>query len=318
MRYLLLLFMLFSAPVYAACGDDCIDKPTCEQLGYSKTITCSEGFLSCPFDSSYKWCKQYSCADGRYESADLSDSKGTTCTAVQYHGLNCYDCKCVAPASCKWNNDNKGTAFLSNQCCNGNYSRCRSACVRILIPEHAHATKTCTGCGTVVSTAYECDEGYQKSGNECISICASGKATNVEDCGISGSKGWSLAQALGDTDGCRTCIPKPCPSDYKEETCNTLFATQVCWSGDTKKCKIASSETDCCANGYTYTCKSGGCSNFLLLGDECTKCPTTPSITNCNDGCLYNCSKVGGPECSQTATWGGSVCMVCRQEEIGN
>lgn len=78
----------------ANCGSECAEPPTCLSLGYKPRtgINCPEGSIVCPFDSSYIWCKQYTCADGRYESENNSSS---TCTEVSYHGLTCYDCSCA-------------------------------------------------------------------------------------------------------------------------------------------------------------------------------------------------------------------------------
>ncbi len=72
------------------CGQDCITPPTCSQLGYKKDIYCPDGFITCPFDTSYKWCKEYTCEDGRYYSSPLAGDY--TCSKADYHGLTCYDC----------------------------------------------------------------------------------------------------------------------------------------------------------------------------------------------------------------------------------
>lgn len=90
---ILLVVFLPVADVQAqACGQSCTNPPSCSALGYKKNITCLEGYITCPFDSSYKWCKEYTCEDGRYYSALLKSSDGYTCDAVKYHGLSCYDC----------------------------------------------------------------------------------------------------------------------------------------------------------------------------------------------------------------------------------
>lgn len=71
------------------CGQDCTPAPSCATLGYKEVINCPEDFVVCPFDSKYKWCKEYTCEDGRYYSSKLD---GYNCISVTYHGLNCYDC----------------------------------------------------------------------------------------------------------------------------------------------------------------------------------------------------------------------------------
>ena len=88
---ILSIFSFFSFPVGAqVCGEDCTTPPTCSQLGYKKGLTCPEGGIICPFDASYKWCKEYTCDDGRYYSSPLAGDY--TCAKVEYHGLTCYDC----------------------------------------------------------------------------------------------------------------------------------------------------------------------------------------------------------------------------------
>lgn len=91
MSVILVLFamLLPVADAQAACGMSCTDPFTCAALGYKKDIVCNEGAIICPFDSSYKWCKVYTCADGRYEENPLD---GYTCDEVKYHGLKCFDC----------------------------------------------------------------------------------------------------------------------------------------------------------------------------------------------------------------------------------
>ena len=76
------------------CGQDCTTPPTCSQLGYKKDIYCPDGFITCPFDTSYKWCKEYTCEDGRYYSSPLAGDY--TCSKAEYHGLTCYDCVAAA------------------------------------------------------------------------------------------------------------------------------------------------------------------------------------------------------------------------------
>ena len=87
----------------------------------------------------------------------------------------CLKCECNAPDSCKWTNSNKGSATIGNECCNGKYSVCTSTCEKVTVPENAHSTATCTGCGETVTTAWECDSSYTKVGDECVaqsmSIC---------------------------------------------------------------------------------------------------------------------------------------------------
>ncbi len=88
----LLTMLLPVADAQAACGMSCTNPFTCASLGYEKDMECYEGAILCPLDTSYKWCKKYTCADGRYEKSPSAATGGYTCDVVDYHGLTCYDC----------------------------------------------------------------------------------------------------------------------------------------------------------------------------------------------------------------------------------
>ena len=90
---LICLFMSAQNSFAQTCGEECTQPPSCAALGYKQNISCPEGYITCPFNSSYKWCKEYKCEDGRYYSLPLSASDGYGCTTVNYHGLTCYDCE---------------------------------------------------------------------------------------------------------------------------------------------------------------------------------------------------------------------------------
>ncbi len=161
----------------AACGSDCNTPPTCIQMGYRQDISCSEGYITCPFDSSYKWCKEYTCTDGRYQNAPLSASEGYSCSSVSYHGRTCYDCTCAPQAGkCKYNAANKGTGgVLSSPCCNGNYNTCISSCsstYTVSRPANSDIVNTCSACGTTYYN-WQCKSGYLKNaaGTACDKIC---------------------------------------------------------------------------------------------------------------------------------------------------
>ncbi len=90
----LFLLLLLCAPFNVSaqvCGNDCIEQPSCADLGYKQDITCENGYITCPFDSSYHWCKEYTCEDGRYY-ASPSDAEDEYCSEAPYHGITCYDC----------------------------------------------------------------------------------------------------------------------------------------------------------------------------------------------------------------------------------
>lgn len=94
---LCLVLCIASFNAYAQnCGQDCVQPPSCAALGYKEVINCPDDYVVCPFDSNYKWCKEYTCEDGRYYSSPLKASDGYSCASVSYHGLRCYDCTSVS------------------------------------------------------------------------------------------------------------------------------------------------------------------------------------------------------------------------------
>lgn len=173
MKLFVALF-LFILPITANasnCKVGCVDMPTCEDLGYSKTIRCGNGsdVVLCPFDSSYKWCKQYSCEDGKYRSSAPTGEEGWSCPEVSYNGLKCYNCSCKPSDDCIYNSQNQGSGTLSNRCCNGNYKKCITNCPgNKNYPKNSTPTySACLDCGKTIMyiSGFTCNEGYVKSDN---------------------------------------------------------------------------------------------------------------------------------------------------------
>ena len=145
MKKIFLLSLLFT-PLNAfaqVCGEDCIEQPSCADLGYKQTITCESGYITCPFDSSYKWCKEYTCEDGRYYSKALNSSDGYDCTSVKYHGLTCYECQlnpchnytftsCPANANCS-SCDNNSNLKYKNDSCKAGYIEIRNMLTNAIV-----------------------------------------------------------------------------------------------------------------------------------------------------------------------------------------
>lgn len=144
----------------------------CKALGYSKieTPNCNH-YLRCPFDDSYKICvndpQGTQCPDGY----SLSVTAATCGSSIGWKFLtngkvstyDCGKCECQAPTECKWDSNNKGSANLSDACCDGTSKTCASTCKEITVPANATASATCTGCGKTVNTDFKCNDGYAKS-----------------------------------------------------------------------------------------------------------------------------------------------------------
>lgn len=188
----------------------CEDLPACETLGYTKNRYCPEGYITCPFDTDYIWCKTYECGMGGYMNAPKTDAandpdrvaiankkaQGYICKKVKFHGIECYECDTLDGNICKYDDVNKGEGTLKGQPCgNGKYPECESNCadrdktadilgVIGAIPIHS----ICTACGIdeAISTDFICDESYLKE---------------------------EAADGIMLEDGKKyTCVPEPCPT----------------------------------------------------------------------------------------------------------
>ena len=191
--------------------------------------------------SGTNWCKKCtakSCPSGKSTSTSTSvcgSEKYWTRVANTYNysgERKCYRCSCSAPAACKWTNDNKGSATLSNKCCNNRYETCTSSCVGVTVPANATGTTPCTGCGSTVSTAWKCNSNYCKSGSACKAICSSTYkySTAIANATMTGACTGAKGTSQGNCTSTGTY--------YSGFTCNTNY----CKSGDSCK-KICSSTT---------------------------------------------------------------------------
>ena len=199
MKKILFLALVLLAPVASAyenqCGDQCKDMPVCRDLGYSRAsdIYCPEGYIACPFDSSYIWCKTYTCAMGGLVDKAGRDNlvnQHYSCEEQRFHGLTCYSCDFDMKA-CKFNEKNRGvfkgeaSGNLANPvnaqglqvpCPEGYYTQCLNLCENFditpdivddegkflegVIPHKV----TCNACltDTQIVDDFECSSGYEK------------------------------------------------------------------------------------------------------------------------------------------------------------
>ena len=237
MKKILVLALLLFVPAAIAydetCGDGCADLPSCADLGYKQGLYCPEGYITCPFDQDYIWCKSYTCnMGGLYARADVAakQEQGYKCRKVTYHGLECYNCDEV-DERCRWNDANKGEGELSgNPCPNGNYPECIRKCAEkdksAEIPtgdEVVAVKETCVSCGVpeVIVVDYTCVAGYVKTETGCEPSACETPTTNPEiafeasnriDCSDKvHPEGW-IFETGGESGGltCSRCIPKPC------------------------------------------------------------------------------------------------------------
>ncbi len=181
-------FILTSNNAYAALN--CTTQPTCEQLGYSKSIDANcDDYILCPFDTSYKKCitGKVDCAELGFTQDDKSEwcNKIVTCQTDSSYTL------CAATENCD--------DFPLSKCPTG---------------------ANCSSCGIGTDVSYKvdsCEEGYKLSGNTCVAkSCPSGYSTayqSVANCGTTGSKGWILsANGFSGDKICGKCTAKTCSS----------------------------------------------------------------------------------------------------------
>ncbi|MBE6450899.1 MAG: hypothetical protein E7016_02915 [Alphaproteobacteria bacterium] len=293
--FVTLLLLLFSDTAFSSCVNDCTYEPTCLELGYKQNINCPNGYIVCPLDSSYKWCKQYTCEDGRYKKQKFTDI-GYECTQVNYHGHTCYDCVCNPPFDYIWNMKNAGQAILNgNKACNGNYSQCIPQCVGISVPDNnAEVTETCEACGNTYITGFKCKDGYQ--GDDCLTIkqCPAGSATSVDKCVSAPELGDEIVGYSGETP-CYKCLEPSC----EEGTSTDYNNPNNCGSSGSDG--WISEATGIYIDGkQCYRCVAKTCpSEYIISPDDCVASGSKGFELNLNDPCYegenikYSCKSNG-------------------------
>ena len=255
MKKILFLAMVLFAPIVNAANNDictseskCEDLPACERLGYTKNRYCPEGYVTCPFDSDYIWCKTYTCEMGGLLSVDsekvaLAKAKGYICKKVKFHGLTCNECDTI-DSKCRYDDVNKGKGTLAGEICGNNkYPECESNCpsydltAEILAIEGAVPVREiCTACmlDEIISTDFTCADSYKKVEDasglkvkdgkkyKCVpAACPEAttyrgipyEATGAVNCMVKEhAQGWRF-EINGVSGGvaCSRCVPKDCP-----------------------------------------------------------------------------------------------------------
>ncbi|MBP5615566.1 MAG: hypothetical protein J6X42_03340 [Alphaproteobacteria bacterium] len=231
----LLVFSYTATAQAQQCGDNCLEEvPSCQALGYSPSalLSCSEGYVTCPYDSDYVWCKTYNCVDGglfNLEDVKAQQEQGFTCYETPFHEQTCYTCMKDNANPCVWTVANAGTAELQNDCGNGTYETCVSKCEDADIPSGAGVIpvrQLCQACGKskTVVTGYTCHSDYRDTGAGCEFIeCPEGSSTELTDCANQNDviypEGWMLTTTGYRSGGkdCKKCVEKACDPDYTTE-----------------------------------------------------------------------------------------------------
>ncbi|MBO4294297.1 MAG: hypothetical protein J5896_02500 [Alphaproteobacteria bacterium] len=299
MKKIIFLALVLVAPVCSAayentCGTQCQDDfglhltseqkqqemSVCEALGYSSTANCSEGYIVCPFDSNYIWCKAYDCEMGGLygleKSQELVTQQQYQCSQTEFHGLTCYSCT-ETKETCAYNEDNKGVGELKGDPCKdgSSYKECTSLCYeknqKTTIDTIEGATpvwEVCRGCmkELLVATNLRCRDGYTRiecEGSNCsnaytyIDIKDGKKATCIptpcgapvnllEYGGFEASNRKDCAHETGDK-------AKVHPEGWLLET-NGISGKQICSRCIPKDCPVDTEKGKTgCAQGYLYT-----------------------------------------------------------------
>ncbi len=348
-KFIAVIFLGLVAGAYsvqAACFNECKAVPECAKMGYKleKEIFCPDGYITCPFDSQYIWCKEYTCKDGRYsDTKELTGEKGYVCDEVDYHHRKCYHCHCDPdPEECQWSNLNKGVGELGDRCCDGHYASCRNLCQdKVSVPAHAHGNKeSCTGCNITkdIITSWSCDDWYDQMGEACYARqCPDGYTitdARIEDCGRTKDQGWTWeSKGQSGEQICGKCTAKSCSGDYSTDypgvdSCGDSGSkgwtwNQSGWSGDDAcgKCTMKqcpegfesgkASAKDCGGkgeSGWNYE-QSGTWNGDTPCGKCIAKgCPNNSAVE------VKDCGKTGdkGYRLGTTAGWNGDKeCKKC-------
>ncbi len=273
-KIFLIACILFAPAAMAAdegCGGNCVPKPECESLGYKlkKDITCVDGYITCPFDKGYIWCRQYKCEDGALSDIDKPEN-GKMCVPVSFHGLNCFDCN--QDKICKWTEYNKGDyAKLSDECEKGTYGKCEVDYVNVMkkykeeyekaifvLPENATANDqiTIASCGQSIPfyTQWQCNTGFKETANASV-------YSNFMSSPVSFIREENSTSIIGTS---FSCEPESCPEGY-----DTLANLADCDESDFQPINQFSGNDQCgyCRQGYS-SCEEANC---CALGKACQK-----------------------------------------------
>lgn len=214
---------------------NCTTQPTCEQLGYSKTVDSNcEDYILCPFDTSYKKCitGKVDCTGLGFTQEDKSgwcgnvitcptDASYTLCAeAFENPCPNGYDSRPTSVADCGEQGSNGWT--FSTQIITGNSGE----------------NITCGKCTPKTCSGYY--EQYQ----------------SVSDCGTSGSNGWKFASCYAGEELRGKCTAKTCSSyGYMDSQKDDYLCkkTSSLYKGDYKSiCYDCVSCSSAGLSGYSY------------------------------------------------------------------
>lgn len=265
-------FFLMSGP--ASADLNCTEKPTCEQLGYHKSIS----VISCPFDISYTKCivesattDDLSCEEMGFTTTDKSEWCGKV--------INCPKNK--AYTLCASGYDCSGYTFTS--CPTG--ANCDS----------------CLSEGKLSYSILSCKDGYTEASGTSANGQEIIKACTVNDC-----SGYTLTSCIANAN-CLTCQSgtafkykfDACKDGYRQTvdintgiSCVKGGIVQGCPGYPLTSCPSTAVSCDECQQGSTTKYKATACqADYMVSSGNCvprdcsaftlTSCPTGGICTSC-------------------------------------
>ena len=240
-------FILISNNAYAALN--CTTQPTCEQLGYSKSVDANcDDYILCPFDTSYKKCikkVESKCADYPFE-------------------------ECPEGASCISCNDGTDTFYKCSS--EAGYVMDGNTCVQVcsgpghlvdLVPKNAHPS-----------------EWYYETYNGTTYICFIGCDYNIGDGYDGGGEPWGYDPVKNE------CLPTNCVHWFSSSTYFTAENPPKnyiveCLSGETMYYSCPTIHINGTWQKATYDEATNTCITCSELGYTLTQAPSDDDYDTC-------------------------------------
>ena len=221
MKKILLFTFINICAVSTLKAQTCQQLPTCESLGFSKTIAqCANlNYIKCPFDNSMVYC-----LDEEYPLSACPT--GGNCSTITKHKLN----------SCQNSYELSSDGLTCNACNFTDYPL--STC---------DANGTCSDytCGNVTKYKLDsCNSGYNKSGNTCVVACSL-SGYPLSSCPQNGNCSWKTC------DGTTKYVLNSCKTNYYKSSNTCKSCSSICI--DESSCEYPgykNRECDC----MTYCC----------------------------------------------------------------
>ena len=267
-----------------------IDGDTCYQYQFSQTCSLA-GYVaeyrrkSESGQANCYQCVNDNCPSGYTKGATPNPTAGYL-TAKTDHGSNCYKAKTCNTGCSTTNRRNNGECYNCSSCGYAGQAQCWS----------------CEHMSTVCDTANGWN--WSESSCGCVAVgCTTGDISKqkVEDCGSSGSKGWTYSYSgMSGGKKCGICKKKSCSGNSTTDLSltNSNYSCTNCWYGDTQRFTCTCNLTDAlCGAGKkadmtTCTCKTceDNCSKHSWTSDSSTcRYGSTAQSAICNIQC-YSCN----------------------------